>query len=214
MKKAILLLTVLIFASYSHAQTVKFQMGTTLAKLNWQVGGKDLNMFDETLIAYSFFTGIDYFENRYFNVSSNLGLIQKGGKGMIVFTTETGEPAGEVTKKARLNYLTINTAFDLKYTIKDKLLPFISLGPRFDYLVNYSSQFDGLKDMAVLKKYNLGLILGAGIRYNLSKMQLGIKADYYLNLDEIAVWPAQPENLGGKIVDKTMTINLTLGYKL
>ena len=214
MKKTGLLLIGLTIAILTNGQTLKIQTGTTLSKLDWQIGSLDLDPYNETLIGYSLFAGIDYIENKYFNLSSNLGLIQKGGKGTITFTTETGEPIDKKTEKAKLNYFTINTTLDLKYPIKDKILPFISVGPRFDYLVSYSSEFDGLNDIDALKKNNLGLILGGGIRCDLSRIQIGLRADYYLNFDKVADWPAQPGNLGGKVNDRTTTLNLTIGYKL
>lgn len=214
MKKTGLLLIGLTIAILTNGQTVKIQTGTTLSKLDWQIGSLDLSPYNETLIGYSVFAGIDYFENKYFNLSSNLGFIQKGGKGTITFTTETGEPIDEKTEKAKLDYFTVNTTFDLKYPIKNKIIPFISVGPRFDYLVSYSSEFDGLNDIDALKKFNLGLILGGGIKYDLSKIQIGLRADYYLNFNKVADWLAQTGNLGGKVNDKTMTLNLTIGYKL
>lgn len=165
-------------------------------------------------MGYSVFAGIGYLENKRFNLSSHLGLIRKGGKGTTILTTETGEPNGEKTEKAYLDYITVNTTLDVKYPIKDRIIPFISVGPRYDYLVSYSSDFDGLNDIDALKKYNVGLILGGGIKYDLSKIQIGLRADYYLNFNKLADWPAQTENLSGKVDDKTMILNLMIGYKL
>ena len=103
---------------------------------------------------------------------------------------------------------------DLKYPIKEKIIPFISFGPRFDYLIGYTKQFNALNEVDVLKNYSIGLILGGGVKYDLSRIQIGLRADYYLNFDKIADWPAQTGNLGGKVKDKTMILNLMIGYKL
>jgi hypothetical protein len=35
-----------------------------------------------------------------------------------------------------------------------------------------------------------------------------------LNFDKVADWTAQAGNLSGKVDDKTMTLNLVIGYKL
>jgi hypothetical protein len=214
MKKTGLLLIGLTIAILTNGQHIKIQTGTTLSKLDWQIGSLDSGLYNETLIGHSLLAGIDYLENKYFNLSSNLGFIQKGGKETLVIIGVTGEPINEKTEKAKLDYFTVNTTLDLKYPIKDKILSFISVGPRFDYLVSYSHQFDGLNDIDALKKYNLGLILGGGIKYDLSKIQIGLRADYYLDFDKVADWPAETGNLGGKVKDKTITLNLTIGYKL
>ncbi len=214
MKQLKLLVFGLLLSNLAIGQTVKIQTGTTWSKLDWKIGNLDLAPYNETLIGYSVFAGIDYLENKCFNLSSNLGFIRKGGKGTLTFTTETGEPIDEKTEKVKLDYITINTILDIKYPIKDKILPFISVGPRFDYLASYSKEFNGLNEIDALKKYNIGLILGGGIKYDLSKVQIGLRADYYLNFDKVADWPAQTGNLGGKVNDKTLTLNLTIGYKL
>jgi hypothetical protein len=99
-------------------------------------------------------------------------LIRKGGKGTVTFTTETGEPNGEKTEKAYLDYLTVNTTLDVKYPIKDRIIPFISVGPRCDYLTSYSKEFDGLNNINALKDYNIGFILGGGLKYDLLKIQI------------------------------------------
>jgi len=214
MKHLTLLVFGLLLSTLIFGQTLKIQTGTTLSKLDWKIGNLDLAPYNETLIGYSVFAGMDYIENKYFNLSSNLGVLRKGGRGTITFTTEIGEPIDDKTEKAKLDYFTVNTTLDIKYPIKDKIFPYISFGPRFDYLTSYSKEFDGLKEIGALKKYNFGLILGGGIKYELSKIQIGLRADYYLNFDKVADWPAQPGNLGGEVNDKTMTLNLIIGYKL
>ncbi|MDY0198585.1 MAG: outer membrane beta-barrel protein [Tenuifilaceae bacterium] len=214
MKHLKLLVLGLILSNLSFGQIIKVQTGATFSNLDWKIGSLDLEPFNETLIGYSVFTGVDYFDKKFFNLSSNLGVVQKGGKGTITFTTATGEPIEEKNEKAELGYFTVNTTLDIKYPIKDKITPFISVGPRFDYLASYSKVFNGLNEIDELKKYSIGLILGGGIKYDLSKIQIGLRADYYLNFEKVADWPLQTENLGGEINDRTITLNLTIGYRL
>lgn len=214
MKHVKLIVFGLLPLNLTFGQTVKIQTGTTFSKLDWVIGNLDLDLYNETLIGYAVFAGVDYFEKKYFNLSSNVGFIRKGGKGTITFTTETGEPIDEKIERAKLDYCTVNTTLEIKYPIKEKILPYISFGPRFDYLTKHSKEFDVLNEIEALKKYNLGLILGGGIRYDLSRFQIGLRTDYYLNFNKVAEWPVQTGNLGGKVEDKTITLNLTTGYKL
>jgi hypothetical protein len=138
MKHLNLLVFGLLLSNLAFGQTLKIQTGTTLSQLDWKLGILDIDPYSETMIGYSVFAGMDYLENMYFNLSSNFGFIRKGGKGTITFTTETGETIDEKTEKAKLNYFSVNTTFDLKYPIKDRIIPYISVGPRFDYLTSYS----------------------------------------------------------------------------
>lgn len=214
MKQFKLLVFGLLLSSLASGQTVKIQTGTTVSKLDWEIGNMNFSPYNETLIGYSVFAGIEYLENKFFNLSSNLGVVRKGGKEKVTYVTETGELIDKKTEKATLDYITVNSTFDIQYPIKDKVLPFMSVGPRFDYLISYSNVFDSLKEIDALKKYNIGLILGGGIKYDLSKVQIGLRADYYLDFYKVADWPAQTGNLGGKVNDKTVTLNFMIGYKL
>ncbi len=212
MKRIPLLLVMLLFISYSYGQTFTVQAGPSFSRLDWKINinSTDTNLFNKILVGYSVFAGCDYLEKKYFNLSSNIGLIRKGGKDKLDLINVSGENMGEQTVKATMDYITVNTTFDLKYPIKDKIIPYISLGPRFDYLMAHSKEINDLDNSDELNKYNVGLILGGGVKYNLSKIQLGIQAHYYLNFEKIA----DKNNMGGSVKDNTFIINLTIGYRL
>jgi hypothetical protein len=195
-------------------QIVNFQGGTSISKLDWEINNMGNDYFNEPIVGYSFFLGIDYCNNNYFNLSSNIGALRKGGSSTMTFTSDPNDPGITTTETAKLDYISFNTTLDLKYPIKERFIPFISVGPRLDYLANYSKEFDGINDLDALNKFTFGMLLGGGLKYNLSQFQLGVRADYYLNFNQIAEWPVAIGNLGGKINDNTYTINLSIGYKL
>jgi len=216
MKKTGLLLIGLTFAILLNGQTIKIQGGTSISTLDWKLKGINVDPFyNETLIGYSVFAGLDYFDKQYFNLSSNIGMIRKGGKDEIVLTDQSGELTGQtITEKPTLDYLSINTMIDLKYRIKETVSPFISFGPRFDYLVSSSKQFDSLEDIDELKSTSFGLILGGGLKYDISNLQFGLRADYYLDFTKVADWTIENTGNGGEVTVNTFTINLTIGYRL
>ncbi|WP_299680591.1 outer membrane beta-barrel protein [uncultured Tenacibaculum sp.] len=215
MKKTRLLLIALTFTIIINGQTLKIQGGTSISKLNWKLSGINDNPFyNETLIGYSIFAGLNYLEKQYFNLSSNIGMIRKGGKDEIQLTDQFGEFTGQtVTEKPSLDYLSINTTIDFKYKIKERLSPFISFGPRFDYLVNSSKHFESLENINELKRTSLGLIFGGGLKYDISNFQLGLRADYYLDFTKVANWETESSPNGGEVTVDTFTINLTIGYR-
>jgi hypothetical protein len=216
MKKIGLLLIGLTIAVLLNAQTINIQGGTSFSKLDWELKGINVDPFlTETLIGYSFFAGLDYLDKQYFNLSSNIGMIRKGGKGEVELTNINGDLTDEtVTVKPNLDYFSINTTFDLKYRIKEAVSPFISIGPRLDYLVSSSKMFDDLKDMDELNNVAIGLILGGGLKYDYSNLQFGLRADYYIDFTKVADWKIEETNTEGEVTVNTFTINLTIGYKL
>jgi len=215
MKKTGLFLIALTIAFFTNGQIIKIQGGTSISKLDWDLKEVDMPpMFEESLIGYSLFAGIDYFDKPFFNLSSNMGLVRKGGKGEVLLTSYSGIPYLNLTSKPTLDYFSINTTIDFKYRLKETLSPFISFGPRFDYLINRSNFFSDLEE---LNKTSIGLLLGGGLKYDYSRFQFGLRADYYLDFkkfSKIAEWAQESNRFAGEISVKTFTINLTVGYRL
>jgi opacity protein-like surface antigen len=142
-------------------------------------------------------------------------MIRKGGKDEVAFVDQDGEFTGQtITEKPTLDYLSINTTIDLKYRIKETVTPFISFGPRFDYLVSSSKHFDSLEKIDELKKTSFGLILGGGVKYDISNLQFGLRADYYLDFTKVADWTITNTGNVGEVTVNTFTINFTIGYRL
>ena len=214
MKKIGLLLIGLALTIFANGQIIQVQGGTSISKLDWNLDGFYSDLFSETLIGYSVFTGIDYLDKQYFNLSSNMGVVRKGGKDKIKYADQSGLPVQTLTEKATLDYLSINTTIDFKYRIKETIFPFISFGPRFDYLLNSGKHFDALKKSDILKNTSIGLILGGGLKYNISNLQFGLRADYYLDFTKVANWTTENSENVGKISVNTFTINLSIGYRL
>lgn len=203
----------LLLAVFSFGQILKIQTGISLSSLNWKLANIDRG-YNQKMIGYSAFAGLDYCNKKYYNLSANAGFIRKGGKLEITITDDFGNPIKVLKNIASLDYISLNTTIDFKYPIKDKLFPFIGFGPRFDYMIFYSHEFDGFENVDGRKKYSLGMILGGGFKYDLPIIQVGLRADFNLNFTKIADWPATTTNLGGSVIDHTMMINLSIGYKL
>ena len=225
MKKSIILSIALTTALSVNAQTLKIQGGTAISKLDWQLDriNSTTSLYDQNLVGHSIFAGIDYFKvedlygREYFNLSSNIGMIRKGGMHEIVFSDENGLTGETLTDKLTLDYLSINTTLVLKWPINfsETVFPFVSFGPRFDYLLSHSKHFDLLQEMDELKPFSTGLILGGGIKFNIGEsLQIGLRADYYYNFNDIADWRNRNTGNGGRISVNTFTIWLSVGYRL
>ena len=55
----------------------------------------------------------------------------------------------------------MNSTIDFKYAIKEKVVPYISIGPRIDFLISYSDDFQGLDAMNEVINF-FRLTIGAG----------------------------------------------------
>ncbi len=216
MKKTGLILTGLFFVSFTFGQTVNFQVGTSMSHLDWKINGTTVgSLYNKTLIGYSILAGIDYLDKKYFNLSSNIGFIRKGGKDEAQLYDQNGVlTSGTLINKATLDYFSINTKVDIKYEIKETFTPFVGIGPQFGYLINNSKLFEAIKKNDRLENKSYGLLVGGGIKYNRSKFQLGLRADYYLDFTKVADWTVEAPKVGSKITSKTYSISFTIGYKL
>ena len=78
-----------------------------------------------------------------------------------------------------------------------------------------SKNFNVLSELDAIKNTSFGLILGGGIKYDISILQFGLRADYYLDFsNKIAEWAIDNSGVGGVISVNAYTINLTIGYRL
>ena len=68
---------------------------------------------------YQMSLGYQYLDKGWYNLSSNIGYIRRGGQVKIPYNSVTGEEWGRVTEKDKLHYLTLSTTFDIKKTSHD-----------------------------------------------------------------------------------------------
>lgn len=214
MKKLLLISTLLVVTYLTNGQVLKIQAGISISSLDWKIMNGGVKVYDQKIIGQSIFIGLDYFRKKYFNLSSNIGTIKKGGSSEVQYTDALGNPLNTEKQKATLDYLSFNTTVDLKYPINGKIFPFLSVGPRVDYLLSNSYYFSTLKNNDELNKLSYGLNLGAGIKYQFLRFQIGIRGDYLLNLNKISEYNNSNGTPAGEVKDKTFLVNAILGFKL
>jgi hypothetical protein len=214
MKKYLLFISALFIITLSYGQVIKIQGGISMTRLKWIYKSLQMDMYPDVFPGYTAFVGLDFGEKKFYNFSANTGLIRKGGEKEVWLVNDFGDKLGKTKVKATLDYLTVNTTINLKFPLKSRFKPFLSIGPRFDYLVKYSYQFNKGMDSNLMKSYSYGLIVGIGLKYEYKKFMFGVQDDYYLNFNKIADWPVQANNVGGRITNYTFTSNLSIGYKL
>lgn len=166
---------------------------------------------------YQMSLGYQYLDKGWYNLSSNIGYIRRGGQVKIPYNSVTGEEWGRVTEKDKLHYLTLSTTFDIKKTSHDGYIFFIGVGPRLDFklksvVVTYvdfdehrPSDFEPTKEkLDGIHPVLFGLKCVGGIRKDFRNMQLGFNIAYLPSFT----------CLSDGIRDRTFTFGLSLGYKL
>lgn len=145
-----------------------------------------------------------------------MGYIQKGGQytqDLVIYTSE---------EKALLHYLSFNTCVDVKLPLKDFTNAFVRFGPRIDFLASTKgaiiTNLSGL-NTGEIKDIMYGLLMGAEIKHDVKRLQIGLRLDYYLNLTNIAQYTYSRKSavLGygeGTLKDNSFALSVVLGYRL
>lgn len=212
-KKSLLLLIAFISIHVSFAQVIRLQAGPVISNLDWSVENIMRIGPDKNLVGKSVFIGVDYLNGRHFNLSTNIGYLQKGDRSDIAYINDEGELLVFPEMEAVFDYLSLNTLAEFKLPIGHRFIPYISIGPRIEYLYGYTKDFSFIDEMDELPNYAYGVNLGGGFKVNLRRWQIGIRSDYYLNVRKLADWVTNSDD-SGWIDDKTYLVNLTVGYKL
>ena len=212
MKKTLLLTLLLGLCFLMKGQVLKIQVGISNSSLDWELGNNSFKIYDEKITGHSIFIGLDYLEKKYFNLSSNIGIISKGGSGFRFYVDPFGMPLISTNEKATIDYLSFNNTIDIKFPIKEKIFPFLSIGPRIDYLISSNNNFKYNTTNYTLNKFSLGLNMGAGIKYQFSRFQIGVRGDYLVNLNKISDYNNFSRTQ--EIKDNTFLVNTVIGIKL
>lgn len=212
-KKSLLLFIAFFSLELSFGQVIHWQLGPTVSNLEWSVENIRRIGPDKSLTGKSAFIGLDYLISRHFNLSTNLGYLQKGDRSEIAYIKGDGEILLFPMMTALFEYFSLNTLAEIKFPITKRFIPYVSLGPRMDYLYSYSKDFSFIEELNELPHYSYGANLGGGIKLDFRRLQIGLHSDYYLNISKMADWVSNSDN-NGWIDDQTYLVNFTMGYKL
>ena len=226
MKKLIWIALFIIISVNTFGQTFRVQVGPAISNIDLTVklpleflNKKEYTLKPDPFYGFNIFAGVDYMEREYFNLSSNFGYIRKGGKYNLhqIQIIKLLLPHQE-TFEGRLDYISFNTLFQPKYTFDDAITPYLSIGPRIDYMTSFELQPDDVDydEIAEIGKLAYGLLIGGGINYHFGNWQFGGRFDYYLNFSKVVEEKFEYMKLEGDIStkDKVYTVNFSVGYSL
>jgi hypothetical protein len=218
MKHCFIFLLVFLLIMSVFGQTLDVQIGPSFSKSKWEnLMMSNHTLLNDKVIGTNASLGIEYWDNTYFNLSSSLGFIQKGGKDSIQIVFGPPEPIPLTFYKLKLNYVTFNTCAIVKIPFRDVIIPYLLAGPRIDYLVSYKEDVPVIKGYEDVDKVNClsyGFITGAGIKYKLDKIQVGVVFNYLINLNNLVDFKWTSDGPLRKFSDNTFSLNFQIGHKL
>jgi hypothetical protein len=210
MKKKLLIIILLINTIILNGQIIdriSFNYGVTSSDLEWKIEDPSFPTFTklDNRQIYGFYSGIDidYLKSKFFVLSTGIGFCQKGAK----------YKWGNLPDKLDLSYLTFDTKIKVKYDF-NHFTPYLTIGPRIDYLLKFSSEFDDIDRAGTMHKINYGLRYGVGIQYDFGKIILGLAWKNNVNFNPIAEIKGINPLYKTIVNDKTMIFNLDFGIKL
>jgi hypothetical protein len=189
----------LSFSLTAHSQTIFVTGGKSNCDLIYSVNGYPRDYCDLNHKAPVYFLGISYFERKFFSVNSSIGVIEKGGTYEFMNDSKI------------LNYISVNTLGRIKLPVKF-LKPFIEFGPRIDFLYN-TENLDTFERNGAMNRVPFGAVVGGGMEFTVKRIYLSAGGYYSFNFTKLE--ENHPEQLyGTTIKDKTILLNVSIGYKL
>ncbi len=136
MKKIHLLLIAFVASLQVKGQIIQIQGGPSFSKFSWSSSEPPKGLeqygrpYTQNNTGFAIFLGLDYWEQHNFKLSSNVGLVRKGGSSEFVVTDVKGTPLDEtLLKRATLHYISFNTMCDINFPLSETVSPYIGVGP-------------------------------------------------------------------------------------
>lgn len=191
------------------AQTLNFQGGISISNLHSVLYGADYTFLGHTRVDPSLYVGMEYLEKKYWSISSNVGLVRKGGNAPGPDTDSLGRPLPKTTLSETFDYVSVNTLLNLKYPLKGNWIPYVSFGPRVDFMTNHTHTFPYFDYSAAdLHKRSYGIVCAVGIRYAFSNFLIGLRAEHLVDVTPLAHIDPDETNY-----THTSILSATLGYR-
>lgn len=180
--KRIALLAVTVLAALSlSAQVVKLDVGTTFSSMQ---DDTPTHNFTKTLVGNSLTLGVDWLENNWYYLSSELGYMSTGGVDRIDIIEGTGLPIEEIDWRMQRHNIHFNTTFRAKLGGK-KFHAYLGVGPKLDIPVKttMNQDLDDVDNISFIKnEVMFGLKAEVGVAYNFNDVRVGLNFAYLPDL--------------------------------
>lgn len=195
--KKIILFSILSLCTTLHSQIIKIENGVSLSSMY----SSKFDILNSKVSNYGLNVGCDYFEHKLYYLSSEIGLVTKGGKENI----SLGDNNFNVDESWQFVHL--NTTIRVKYQVDNAHL-FVGIGPKLDFLVGSGKFTDSLYSGYEMAKLSFGSKAEVGLVQDINRIRLGLNCSYLINFGGVAQSPYI------NISNNTYSLMFSIGYKL
>ena len=179
MKRIALLAVIALAALPLSAQVVKLDVGTTFSSMQ---DDTPTHNFSKTLVGNSLTLGVDWLENNWYYLSSELGYMTTGGIDRIDIVEGTGLPIEEIDWRLQRHNIHFNTTFRAKLGGK-KFHAYLGIGPKLDIPVKTTMNHFLDEDASFIKnEVMFGIKAEVGVAYNFNDVRVGLNFAYLPDL--------------------------------
>ena len=165
-----------------------------------------MDLFNEAVHPFYFTVGAEYLDRDWFHLSSNVGVVRKGGKDDLRISMDE-----EADWSLRGTFLTLNTLFDVKKVSYDGYTFYAGAGPVLNIKMGKSEKISSKShDESLGMDFNpvhLGVRCELGVKKDFKRTALGLVASYQTALTSYV------KNLSD-LRDRTFTLGITLDFML
>lgn len=196
--KKVILFSLLSLCATLHSQTIKVENGLSFSSMH----SNKFDILNENITNYGLNVGLDYFDHELFYLSSEIGLITKGGKeDDLLIGNET------INLRESFQFVHLNTTIRLKYQVDNAHL-FVGIGPKLDFLVGSGEFTDEIYTGYDMDKLSIGSKAEVGLVQDMNKIRIGLNLSYLINFGGAA----RSEFIS--IGNNTYSLMFSIGYKL
>ena len=167
---------------------------------------RGMDWFNEAVHPFYFTVGAEYLDRDWFHLSSNVGVVRKGGKDDLRISMDE-----EADWSLRGTFLTLNTLFDVKKVSYDGYTFYAGAGPVLNIKMGKSEKISSKShDESLGMDFNpvhLGVRCELGVKKDFKRTALGLVASYQTTLTSYV------KNLSD-LRDRTFTLGITLDFML
>lgn len=190
----------------SFSQVIRVNNGISISSLN---NSNKIEILNDVLTRYTLSVGIDFVENRYWNLSGEVCYVEMGGiEKDLILVDGTLDDLSSPTFKEKNKHVQFNTTFRIK-TSKKYQSAYIGVGPSVSLSVGDEKFKSLLFSDYTINKFLFGIKSEVGINRNLSgKLYGGINGSYTYYFNNFAFSDFD------QIKSSLFTITLMIGYDL
>jgi len=187
--------------SITFSQVIKIENGLSIQSMTT----RNFDFFSEGIRSYSLMLGLDYFKHSHYELSSEIGYLERGGK-----EKDPDFLASDVNnyQVERWGCVPFNTTFRGKLTV-DNGYWYAGVGPKIDVVIGSSNFTSAFLDGYMKYRVVIGLKPEIGFNQKVgTRLCVGLNASYLIDFGGVG------KSAYTTLLSRPFTCSLSFGYRL